>query len=393
MATKRDYYEVLSVTRTASGEEISVAYRKLALEYHPDRNPGDEEAIANFKEAAEAYEVLNDADKRARYDRYGHAGVDGAAGGGAHFTDVNDIFEAFGDIFGGGVFGDIFGGGGGGGGRRRRSRRGGDVRCDVTLSLAEAARGVKKDIKFHRREPCETCGGSGARKGTKPESCEYCGGRGQVLQSAGMFRVQTTCPACHGAGSIVKSPCGDCNGQGLVRREVERSIEIPAGVDNDMKVRVSGEGEPSPDGGTPGDCYCFVSVEEDPLFEREGQHLICRVPITYSQAALGATIDVPTLDGTEAVEIKAGSPSGELIRLKRRGMPDPRHSGIGDLLIVLEIEVPKKIPKAQEELLRKLAEEEQSNVTPERKGFFERVREYFVAPESDDEPAEAATKD
>ncbi len=387
MSTKRDYYEVLTVTRTASGDEISVAYRKLALEYHPDRNPGDDEAITSFKEAAEAYEVLSDADKRARYDRYGHQGVDGARGGGAHFTDVNDIFEAFGDIFGGGVFGDIFGGGGG---RQRRARRGADVRCDVTLTLAEAARGARKDVSFHRRELCQSCSGSGARKGTKPESCDYCGGRGQVLQSAGMFRVQTTCPACHGAGSIIKSPCGDCNGQGVVRRKAAIAIEIPAGVDNDMKVRVTGEGEPSPDGGTPGDCYGFVTVKEEPLFEREGQDLICRVPITYSQAVLGATIDVPTLDGTEEVEIKPGSPSGEVIRMKKRGMPDPRHRGLGDLLIVLEIEVPKKIPKAQEELLRKLAEEEHSNVTPERKGFFDRVRDYFVA--HDEEPAETAGK-
>ena len=386
MATKRDYYEVLSITRTASGEEISVAYRKLALEYHPDRNPGNDEAIASFKEAAEAYEVLSDAEKRARYDRYGHAGIDGQQGGAGHFTDVNDIFEAFGDIFGGGggggVFGDIFGGGR----RRRGPKRGGDVRCDLTLTLAEAARGTKKEVSFLRREPCETCDGSGARKGTQPEKCDYCGGQGQVLQSAGMFRVQTTCPACHGAGSIVKSPCDDCNGQGLIRRRVEKPIEIPAGVDSDMKIRVSGEGEPSPDGGPPGDCYCFVTVQDDPLFEREGQHLICRVPITYSQAVLGATIDVPTLDGTEEVQINPGSPSGELIRLKRRGMPDPRHSGIGDLVIVLDIDVPKKVPKRQEELLRQLAEEEHTNVTPERKSFFERVKEYFVAEDEIQEP-------
>jgi molecular chaperone DnaJ len=383
MSTKRDYYEVLSVTRTASGEEISVSYRKLALEYHPDRNPDDDDAITNFKEAAEAYEVLSDADKRARYDRYGHAGVDGNSGGGAHFTDVNDVFEAFGDIFGGG---GMFGGGGGGR-RRRGPKRGGDVRCDVTLTLAEAARGVKKEVIFNRRELCETCSGSGARKGTKPESCDYCGGRGQVLQSAGMFRVQSTCPACHGAGSIVKTPCDDCSGQGMVRNRIEKPIEIPAGVDSDMKIRVTGEGEPSPDGGSPGDCYCFVTVEEDPMFEREGQHLICRVPITYSQAVLGATIDVPTLDGTEEVQIKPGSPSGEIIRLRKRGMPDPRYTGVGDLVIVLDIEVPKKVPKRQEELLRKLAEEEHKNVMPERKGFFDRMKEYFVLEEDETEPA------
>jgi molecular chaperone DnaJ len=386
--SKRDYYEVLSITRTASGDEISVAYRKLALEYHPDRNPGDDEAISSFKEAAEAYEVLSDGDKRARYDRYGHAGVDGNSGGGAHFTDVNDIFEAF-----GGMFGDLFGGsGGGGGGRRRRGpKRGGDVRCDVTLTLSEAARGVTKEITCMRRKPCKTCSGSGASKGTIAESCDYCGGQGQVLQSAGVFRVQTTCPACHGAGSIIKTPCKDCNGQGLVRERDKLSVEVPAGVDNDMKIRVSGEGEPSPDGGPPGDCYCFVTVEDDPLFEREGQHLICRVPITYSQAVLGATIEVPTLDGPEEVKIKPGSPSGELIRLRRRGMPDPRYTGVGDLVIVLDIEVPKKVPKRQKELLRKLAEEEHTNVTPERKGFFDRVKDYF-APQDEETETTTAEK-
>ncbi len=374
MAAKRDYYEVLGVERTASADGVSAAYRKLAIKYHPDKNPGDEEAISRFKESAEAFEVLGDPEKRARYDRYGHAAFEGAAGGARHFTDVNEIFEAFGDIFGDSVFGDLFGRGG-----RRRSgvHRGADVKCQVTLDLIEAARGASKTVRFERHAVCATCQGSGAKPGSKPEKCRYCGGRGQVVQSSGFFRMQTTCPSCRGAGSVIKEPCAACRAQGVVLERVAREIRIPAGVDNDMRLRIEGEGEPSPNGGPRGDCYCFVRVHEHPLFQRDGQHLICSVPITYSQAALGATIEVPTLDGPDELSVPPGTQSGEVFKLSGRGMRDPRCRGVGDLLVQVHIEVPKKLDERQQELLRELAELEHAHVSPHRKNFFEKVREFF----------------
>ncbi len=376
MAAKRDYYEVLGLERTASGSEISDAYRKLAVQFHPDKNPGDEEAVAKFKEAAEAFEVLSDREKRARYDRYGHAGIDGIAGGAPHFSDASEIFEAFSDIFGDSVFGDLFGGG-----TRRRVRRGADVQCRVTLDLLEAARGTRKTVRFKRHEKCDTCDGSGVEPGKQPAACSYCGGRGQVIRSSGVFRIQTTCPSCHGAGNVIKDPCASCGGHGFVQREARREVMIPAGVDNDTRLRLEGEGEPSPQGGPPGDCYCFIRVREHPLFHREGQHLICHVPITYSQAALGAQIEVPTLEGPDTITIPAGTQPGEVFRLKRRGMPDPRHRSVGDLLVKIDVDVPKKLNSRQEELLRELAELEQQHVSPHRKTFFEQLRDYFAVHE------------
>jgi molecular chaperone DnaJ len=379
MAAKRDYYEVLGVDRSASDREVADAYRKLAIKHHPDKNPGDEEAVRRFKEAAEAFEVLGDREKRARYDRYGHAGIDGPGGGGPHFNDLNDIFSAFGDIFGEGMFGDFMGGGS----RRRRVRKGADVRCDVTLDLLEAARGAKKTIEFDRHEVCTTCDGSGAKPGTSPQACQYCGGRGQVVQSAGILRVQTTCPACRGSGSTIKDPCPACRGVGYIPRKIRRDVAIPAGVDNDTQLRLAGEGEPSPDGGPPGDCHCFIHVKEHPLFQREGQHLVCRVPITYTQATLGATIEVPTLNGREELKVPAGTQTGEVFKLRGRGMPDPRHRGVGDLLVQTNIEVPKNLTPRQEELLRELADLEHANVSPHRRSFFEKLKDYFVSEETE----------
>jgi molecular chaperone DnaJ len=376
MAAKRDYYEVLGVARAASNAQIAQAYRKLALQYHPDRNPGDEEAVEKFKEAAEAFDVLNNQEKRQLYDRYGHAGVEG---GTPHFRDVGDIFEAFSDIFGDSLFGDLFGASRRGG---RRVRRGGDVRCEVVLDLVEAARGATKAVQFQRHERCADCRGTGAKAGTQPDVCRYCGGQGRVVQSTGIFSFQSTCPACHGAGSTIKDPCGTCRGAGVVPRRVTREVRIPAGVDNHTRVRIDGEGEASPDGGPPGDCYCFINVREHPLFEREGQHLICQVPISYSQAVLGATIQVPTLDGKEDLAITAGTQSGEVFKLRGRGMPDPRHRGRGDLLVQVHIEVPKKLSPEHESLLRDLARIERTDVTPKRKNFFERLKEYFIPEDS-----------
>lgn len=367
MPAKRDYYEVLQVARQASSREISTAYRKLAVKYHPDKNPGDQEALNRFKEASEAFEVLHDAEKRARYDRFGHAGVNGTSGAG-HFTDVEDIFSAFGDIFG-----DLFGGR-----TRRRVRKGRDVQCEVSLTLEEAARGVRRTVHFKRRERCGTCSGTGAAEGSKRETCSHCGGHGQVIQQAGIVRVQTTCPACRGEGSLVSSPCKDCRGSGYVPKQVEVEVEIPAGVDDGMQVRITGQGEASPSGGPAGDCYCVVSVEPHPLFEREGQHLICRVPITYTQAALGCTLEVPTLGGRGELKVPCGTQSGKVFRLRGQGMPDPRMVGVGDLLVQVNIEVPQKLDAEEEKLLRELAELEHTNVAPERKGFFEKVKEYFT---------------
>jgi molecular chaperone DnaJ len=370
MPTQRDYYEVLGVSRSASNGEIASAYRKLAVKYHPDKNPGDQEAIEQFKEAAEAFEVLSDAQKRSLYDRYGHAGVNGA-GGAHHFTDVEDIFSAFGDIFG-----DIFGGR-----TRNRPRRGRDVRCDVTLTLKEAASGTTKTVEFHRHERCEKCSGSGAAPGSRREVCSYCRGQGRVIQSAGIVRIQTTCPACRGEGSTIKQPCPACRGSGQTLKKVSTEVQIPPGVDDEMRVRIAGEGEPSPNGGPPGDCYCFISVLPHPLFERDGQNLVCRVPITYAQAALGTTIEVPTLDGRGELEVPPGTQSGAVFKMGGKGMPDPRRRGLGDLLVQVIIEVPTRLSKEEQAVLRELAELENKHVAPERKSFFAKVKEYFMSDE------------
>jgi molecular chaperone DnaJ len=335
MATKRDYYDILEVPRDASEDVIARAYRKLAIRYHPDSHPGDDEATVRFKEAAEAYEVLSDPEKRARYDRFGHAGVAGQGGG---FHSAEDIFDAFGDIFG---FGDLFGQGRRRGGRR--VRRGADVQCEVSLTLEEAARGTSKTISFARHTRCGTCQGSGSRPGAQPQTCRNCGGLGEIVQSAGILRVQTTCPTCRGAGAVITDPCPDCRGTGLKAQRVELEVRIPAGADDRMRVRLAGEGEPSPDGGPPGDCYCLIRLQPHRLFHRDGSHLRVDVPVTYPQAALGATLEIPTLDGPDELEIPAGTQPGDLFRLRGKGMPDPRSGRIGDLIIQIVVEVPRKL--------------------------------------------------
>lgn len=384
MPAKRDYYEVLGIARDADGSQIEAAYRKLAFQYHPDRNTGDDEAIERFKEAAEAFEVLNDAEKRGRYDRFGHQGVDGGAAG-PHFNDVSDIFQAFGDILGDGIFGDMFGGRRGR--RGRQPAKGGDVRVDIKLDLLEAAQGVKKTLRYERLERCAGCQGSGSKPGSKPETCRYCSGHGQVVQTSGFFRVQTTCPVCQGAGTTIKDPCADCAGSGQIRQRVEREFNIPAGVDSQTVLRVSGEGNASPAGGPAGDCRCYITVREHPLFQREGQNLICQIPITFSQAALGARIEVPTLQGRDELVIHPGTQSGEVYKLRGRGMRDPRHRSQGDLYVQIHIEIPKSLTARQEELLRELAEEERTNVSPHQKSFFAKLKEYFL-PSEDKAPGE-----
>ena len=374
MATERDYYEVLGVERRAGGAEIADAYRKLAIRFHPDKNPGNAEAADRFKEAARAFEVLSNDELRARYDRYGHAGLQGGA---RHdFNDLSDIFDAFGDLFGGGVFG------GGGGRRANRARQGRDVFSSVSLSLVEAARGATKTVEFSRHELCGTCDGSGAKKGTKPQTCEYCAGHGQVIQSAGVFRLQTTCPSCRGAGTMIRDKCPDCGGEGLTMEHVERRVTIPAGVDRDVRVRLAGEGEPGANGGPPGDCYCVIEIEEHPFLTREGRDLHCEVPITFSQAALGATVDVPTLDGPKPLAIARGTQAGDVVRVKGLGMREVRGRGIGDLHVHVHVEVPKTLSPKAEQLLRDLAAEEQKAVSPKRSSFFTRLSEYFQPKEA-----------
>lgn len=376
-ATKRDYYEVLSVERTVTSNDLSKAYRKLAIKYHPDSNPDDEEAITKFKEAAEAYEVLSDDQKRARYDQYGHAGLEG--GGGAGFHDVGDIFEAFGDILGGTIFEDFFGGR-----SRSRVRRGADVRCDVTLELEEAAVGTRKQVSLTRHEECGTCSGSGAKPGSDAQVCGKCRGHGQVVQATGILRVQTTCPQCRGSGKVITSPCHDCDGSGALPREVLLDVTIPAGVDDGMRVRLAGEGQASPDGGPPGDAYCFIQVRKHKMFRREGSDLVLQVPLSYSQAVLGTDIEIPTLDGRKTLQVPKGTQSGEVFQLRGQGMPDPRSGMKGDLLVQTFIEIPKKVGSQQEELLRQLAELEEEHVTPQRKSFLDRVVSYFRTDEQAD---------
>jgi len=368
MATKRDYYEVLGVKREASDKEIATAYRKLAVKYHPDANPGDAEAVLKFKEAAEAYEVLSDGDKRARYDRFGHAASEQF---GQQFHDVNDIFEAFGDIFS-----EMFGGQRRGGGRR--VRRGANLRCDVRINLEEAARGVSKTVEFARSKACEKCKGSGSKPGSQKAQCRRCGGHGQIVQSAGILRVQTTCPTCQGAGSIITDPCDECRGRGYVQERTKLEVTIPPGIDDGMQIRLAGYGEPSPDGGPAGAAFCFVAVKKHKLFQRDGVHLILQMPITYSQAALGATIEVPTLAGPHNLVLPPGSQSGEVFRVRGRGMPDVRGGPAGDLHVQTFIEVPKRLTTKQEQLLRELAEVERTEVSPHRKSFLERIRDYFA---------------
>ena len=375
MATKRDYYEVLGVTRQASSDEVKRAYRKAAAANHPDRNPGDEAAVERFKEAAEAFDVLGDTQKRALYDRYGHDAFARAGGRQPGFNDVNDVFSAFGDLFEG-FFGGNVGHGGG-----RRATRGESLRCAIELNLRDAAFGVVRTVEIDRAELCSTCDGSGAKPGSSAERCSYCAGRGQVVQAQGFFRIQTTCPACRGVGEIVRDKCPKCAGSGREEKKVRLEVKVPAGVDNGMQLCLRGEGEPGDHGGPRGDLYCDIHVAEHSLFARQGHDLICTVPITYSQAALGTAFDVPLLDGKHRLQIPAGTQPGDVIRLRGKGMPDPHSRRIGDLLVQIQLEVPKKLNPRQEELLRELADLEEKDVSPHQKSFLAKLKDYFASSE------------
>lgn len=369
-SSKRDYYEVLGVQREADAEEIKKAYRRLAMQYHPDRNAGDAEAEERFKEAAEAYEVLHDAEKRQRYDRYGHAGLEGLNV--PHFNDAQSVFDVFGDLFG-----DLFGG-------RSRSgpQRGRDRKVEVVLELAEAAHGVTKTVTLSREELCTDCSGNGSRRGTRPTACRHCNGHGVVIQSQGFFRIQQTCRSCGGSGAIITDPCPNCSGNGRVSAKRTLEIAIPAGVDEGTAVRMAGEGEAGSAGTPRGDLYCVIRLKEHTLFQRDGQHLICRVPIAFSQAALGGEIDVPTLDGAMKHKLKRGTQSGDVYRISGQGMPHLRGGRKGDLLVQVIVETPRQLTKRQEELFRELAELEQKHVSPERKSFLDKLRDFFAGTES-----------
>jgi molecular chaperone DnaJ len=381
-SVQRDYYEVLSVEKTADGEEIKRAYRRMAMKYHPDRNPGDAEAEAKFKECAEAYEVLSDEGKRKIYDQFGHEGLKRGGGPATHdFTRMNveDIFSMFNDIFGGGGFGGGFGGGRRGGG----PARGYDLETEVSLTLEEVLSGAEKQVEFTRLDVCDKCGGSGAKAGTKPLKCPTCDGHGKVQQSGlgGMFRMVVACPACAGRGKIVKEFCEGCRGKGRVPRKRKISVRIPAGIHEGQAMRISGEGEPPPPEassageGLRGDLHVVVRVQQHSRFKREGDHLIMELPISFAQAALGADIEVQTIDDPKTVTIPRGTQHGTVFRVHDAGLPELRSGVRGDLVVVVTIDIPKKLTPEQEKHLRDYAATENLNVAPPKKGFFESVRE------------------
>lgn len=375
MATERDYYEILGVSREASADDIKRSYRKMAMKYHPDRNPGDAEAEQRFKEAAEAYEVLSDQDKRHRYDQYGHAGLRGTSGHDFSGMGVDDIFSMFGDIFG-----DAFGGFSTGDRRGgNRARRGYSLETQIEITLEEVATGADREIEFTRRDTCETCNGNGNKPGTEPIACVTCGGQGQVQQSGlgGMFRMVTTCPACGGQGKVYKEKCPDCKGAGTQPKRRKLNVKIPPGIHDGQAVRVAGEGEPGSQGGPRGDLHVVTRVAEHKVFSREDDHLVLRMPISFAQAALGAEVEVATLNGAENITIKPATQHGDLIRLREKGLPNLRSGRRGDLIVVQMIEVPKKLTSKQEQLLREYAETEDHEVMPHSQGFWEKIKDYL----------------
>ncbi len=368
--SKRDYYDVLGVDKDAGEPEIKKAYRRVAMKYHPDRNPDDPDAENKFREATEAYDILTSPEKRRAYDQYGHAGVDSSMGGGG-FSGAN-----FSDIFGD-VFGDIFGGGGRG---RGGPQRGSDLRYTLDISLEDAVRGTTVEIRVPSLSTCDTCDGSGAKPGSSPATCGTCGGVGQVRMQQGFFQVQQTCPTCRGRGKTITDPCTGCRGQGRVEKTKTLSVKVPPGVDTGDRIRLSGEGEAGPDGGPEGDLFVQIAVRQHPIFERDGKNLYCEVPITYPDAALGGELEVPTLDGRVNLKIPAETQTGKLFRLRGKGVKPVRGGNVGDLLCRAVVETPVKLSKEQRGLLEKFRDslnEGSKNHSPRQTSWFEGVKKFF----------------
>jgi len=375
MAKKRDYYEVLGVNRDASEEDIKKAYRKLAMKHHPDRNPGNKEAEEKFKEAKEAYEILCEPEKRRAYDAYGHAGVNPQMGGmGADAAGFGGFAEAFGDIFS-----DIFGGGQGRG--RSSVYRGADLRYNLEITLEQAARGTETKIRIPTMETCETCHGSGAKPGTHPKTCETCHGAGTVRLSQGFFSIQQTCPTCHGSGKMVTDPCPTCRGAGRMKKHKTLSVKIPAGVDEGDRIRLSGEGEAGVNGGPAGDLYVVMHLKPHSVFQRDGDDLHCQMPVSFTLAALGGEIEIPTLEGSAKIKVPAETQTGQVFRLRGKGIKGVRSSYAGDLLCEVVIETPVRLTERQKELLRELediSQKDGSRHNPRSRSFIEKVREFFA---------------
>jgi molecular chaperone DnaJ len=372
MPDEVDYYAILGVDRGADHEQVRSAYRECAKKNHPDLNPGDKEAEERFKKCAEAYEVLGDPEKRRLYDQYGKAGLRGAGVHDWAHTDVNDVFSIFEDVFN---FGDLFGGLGG---RARRGgpARGAHLRVVIDVTLEEVLKGTKKTVQITRRELCEKCKGTGSASG-KRERCATCAGQGRVQQGGGFFRIITDCPHCRGRGTIIRDPCKECGGHRFVGRQRIIEIQVPAGIDDGQHIRISGQGDAGEAGGPRGDLYAEVHVAQHPFFERHGRDLLCQVPISFTQAALGAEVEVPTLEGAENMTLPRATQSGDLARLRGRGLPDIQGYGRGDLLVQLVVEVPKKLTSRQEELLREFASSQRKGVLPQRESFLEKLAKYL----------------
>jgi molecular chaperone DnaJ len=376
MPTTRDYYEILTVTKTSSSEDIKRAYRRLAMKYHPDRNPNDKEAEARFKECAEAYEVLSDPERRTIYDRYGHEGLRSRPVHDFRSMNVEDIFSMFNDIFGGGI------GGFGAAGRRGGVPRGYDLETEVEITMEEVLSGAARDVEFKRLDVCQTCEGSGAKPGTKPTTCTTCGGVGQVVQTGlgGMFRMQTTCPHCHGRGTVVVEKCPDCRGAGRVSVKRKLSVKIPAGIHDGQAVRVQSEGEPPPPElnvkgqGIRGDLHVVVRVQDHDQFERDGDDLLLAVPVNFTQLALGAQIEVPTIDGTRTLTVPSGTQHGALFRINGAGLPNLRGGSRGDLVCIIQLVVPRKLNESQKRLLAEYAKTEDVNVSIPQESAWERIK-------------------
>ena len=374
--SKRDYYEVLGVSKTADESEIKKAYRKLAMQYHPDRNKGDVEAEKKFKEASEAYAVLYDQEKRSAYDQFGHAAVDGSSGGQGGGFGFDFSSSAFQDIFD-----DFFGDSsffGGGGRRRKSSNRGSDLRYDITVSLEDAFTGKKLKVKLPTQVRCEDCSGSGAAKGSQPITCQMCRGQGQVRSQQGFFSIQQTCPQCQGSGSTISSPCKPCRGSGRIQKSKSLMVKIPKGVDDGSRIRLTGEGEAGPNGGQQGDLYIFVNVNKHNIFTREDENLFCEIPISMIDAAVGGSIDVPTIDGGKArLKIPQGTQSGDQFRLKSKGMPHVRAGRLGDLYIQAKVETPTNLNKKQIELMMAFQEISGESESPLSSAFFKKAKEFW----------------